>query len=90
MAETAIYRSGAWAIPPLPPLDDATRNALGQVAKLPASYGFTSVIVTDDNWALTYDGWAANPPGADGVIESSVQAHWLMLTGIKQPAPPPE
>lgn len=82
VAKTAIYRSSAWA-----PLDDATRNALAQVAKTPSAAGFTSVIVADDNWSLTYDGWALNPPDADGEIESKVQTHWLLLTGIKEPAP---
>ena len=83
VAKTAIYRSSAWAN-----LDDNTRNALGQAAKSPASYGFTPVIVTDNNWMMTYDDWAADPPGADVVIESFVQTHWLLLTGIKEPVEP--
>ena len=84
VAKTAIYRTGAWEAN----MDDNTRSLLAQVARSPQSYGFTSVIVTDNNWALTYDAWAADPPGADGEIESKVQAHWLLLTGIKEPMPP--
>jgi hypothetical protein len=87
VSKTAIYRVGAWESN----MDDNTRALLAQVAKSPQSYGFTSVIVTDNNWNMTYDAWAADPPGADGEIESKVQAHWLLLTGIKEPvAPVPE
>jgi hypothetical protein len=86
VARTAIYRSSAWA--QAAPLDDQTRNALAQVAKTPSAAGFTSVIVADDNWSLTYDRWALNPPDADGEIASKVQTHWLLLTGIQEPAPP--
>jgi len=91
VSRTAIYRVGAWAEPPKPPLDDTIMNALANVARSPQNYGFPSVIVTDNNWNMTYDVWAADPPGADAEIESKVQAHWLMLTGIKEPvAPEPE
>ena len=85
VAKTAIYRAGAWLH-----MDDVTRSLLAQVSRSPQSSGFTSVIVTDNNWQLTYDQWAADPPGADATIESFVQTHWLMLTGIKEPVPPPE
>lgn len=86
LAKTAIYRAGAWV-----GLDDMAVQSLANVARSPASYGFTSVIVTDNNWSLTYDAWAADPAAADGEIESKVQTHWLMLTGIKEPvAPEPE
>jgi len=87
VAKTAIYRSSAWA--QAAPLDDQTRNALAQVAKTPSASGFTGVIVADDNWNLKYDGWAMNPPDADAEIEAKVQTHWLLLTGIKEPAPAP-
>jgi len=80
VSKTAIYRAR-----PEANVDDATRNSLAQVAKFPATYGFTSVIVTDNSWALTYDEWAENPPGADAVIEGYVQTHWLLLTSIKEP-----
>jgi len=71
-------------------MDDGTLNQLAQVSRTPQSYGFASVIVTDNNWNLTYDAWAADPPGADVEIESFVQTHWLMLTGIKEPVAPEE
>jgi len=87
VAKTAIYRTGAWEAN----MDDNTRSLLAQVAKSPESYSFPSVIVTDNNWNMTYDAWADDPPGADTEIETKVQAHWLLLTGIKEPvAPEPE
>lgn len=85
VAKTGIYRSGAWQY-----VDEFTRQQLAQVAKSPQSFGFTSVMVTDNNWTLTYDAWTADPPGADAVIESFVQTHWLLLTGIVEPGPPAE
>jgi ABC-type phosphate transport system substrate-binding protein len=86
VSKTAIYRTGIWT--DAGNMDDNTRNLLAQVARSPESYGFTSVIVTDNNWNMTYDAWATDPPGADDDIESKVQAHWLLLTGIKEPMPP--
>lgn len=85
VSKTAIYRSGAWAN-----IDDFTLNSLANAARSPQSYNFTPVIVTDNNWVMKYDEWAEDPPAADTVIESFVQTHWLLLTGIKEPVPEPE
>lgn len=86
VSRTAIYRTGAWT--DAGHMDDGTRSLLAQAARAPDSYGFTPVIVTDNNWGMTYDQWAADPPAADGVIEGAVQTHWLMLTNISEPIPP--
>jgi len=68
--------------------DTATRNQLAQAARTPQSYGFPAVIVNDNNWSLTYDNWANDPPAANGTIETFVNTHWLLLTGIVEPVPP--
>jgi len=70
------------------PLDDATRSNLAQVAKSPESYSFPSVIMSDEEWFVTYDPWAANPAQWDEQISIYVEKYWLMLTGIKEPVPP--
>jgi len=83
VSKQALHMADSWTY-----IDAGTRNMLAQAARTPQSYGFTGVIVNDNNWSLTYDAWANDPPGANGVIETFVNTHWLLLTGIVEPVPP--
>lgn len=76
----ALYRADTWE-----GMDTHTRMQLSNVAKSPQAYGFTSCVVQDAGWTMTYDTWADDPPEAEGAIAAAIAKHWLLLTGIEQP-----
>jgi len=79
----ALYKSST-----MPDLDQQSINALANVIRAPASYGFPQVIVSDVNWDVTYDVWAADPPAQDDKISGLVNLHFHLLTGFNPPPPP--
>lgn len=62
-------------------LSDMDREKLARITRNPESSGFAPAIVSGTAWGLTYDTWAADPPGQEGVIFSAVSAAWPQLVG---------
>jgi hypothetical protein len=68
-------------------LDSNQQNTLATIARSPTTYGFTTIILADGGWGLTYDAWADDPKAADYPILVSVQKWFNFLTGYV-PTPP--
>lgn len=64
-----------------------SRVILGQVIRGPGNYGFREAIIADDNWTLTFDQWAADPPAADNGIRTHVELVYSLMTQIVLDAP---
>jgi hypothetical protein len=64
-----------------PDMEEIERQALNQVVRVPSNYGFVQTILCDAGWTLTYDQWAADPPGSEGAILAGVQKAWPLLVG---------
>lgn len=60
----------------------AQRDRLSQVVRDPNGFGFVQSVVADSAWNVTYDGWATDPPAADGAIQGTVQKFWDLLVGV--------
>jgi hypothetical protein len=70
-------------------LDAERQNILMTVARSPATYGFVTTMIADSAWTLTYDAWASDVAGAEGVIQAAVGVWFNLLTGFT-PMPEPE
>lgn len=68
-------------------LDSVQRELLARVVRSPGNYGFTTAIVADANYFLTYDAWATDPASADVPILSGVQRYFTLMTGFVPPVP---
>jgi hypothetical protein len=74
-----------------PALDANQQYLLATVVRSPATYGFTTTMLADSAWSLTYDAWANDVAGAEGAIRASVGVWFEFLTGyVPTPSAPPE
>jgi hypothetical protein len=68
-------------------LDANQRQLLSRVQQQSDSYGFVSAIVTDGDWSLTFDAWAADTQAAGSLILTAVQTWFSFCTQFVPPEP---
>lgn len=69
-----------------------SQQDIARVVRSPNSYGFVQSMVASSTWDATYDVWASNPAGQDGLIQAQVDNLWDLLVGpitITPPETPP-
>lgn len=59
-----------------------SRFLLGQVIRDPNNFGFNTTIIADENWPLTFDSWATDPPAADNTIRTHIELVYPLMTQI--------
>ena len=62
-------------------LSDNDRAKLARLTPILIRRGFPEALVSAASWGVTYDTWAADPPGQEGTIFSAVSAAWPKLGG---------
>jgi alkaline phosphatase len=66
-------------------LDANQRQLLSRVQQEPGNYGFVSAIVTDGDWSLTFDAWAADTAAAGSLILTGVKTWFTFCTNFVPP-----